>query len=139
MRRAAREGFSLVEALVALAVAALTLGAIFQLQVQMARGQARAAAVLEQVAAQESALVLLRDHNFMAEPVGERELGPGEVVRWQAEPIGAPRLNVGFGTGDGLFEVQRFRVRVEITGPPGRTPPLMELERVGWRRLAADG
>ena len=137
MRRAAREGFSLVEALVALAVAALTLGAIFQLQVQMARGQARAAAVLEQVAAQESALVLLRDHNFMAEPVGQRELGPGEVVRWQATPLGPPRVNVGLPNGDGVFEVQRFRVRVEIARAPGRTPPPMEFERVGWRRLAA--
>jgi prepilin-type N-terminal cleavage/methylation domain-containing protein len=133
-----RQGFSLVEALVALAVAALTLGAIFELQVQMARGQARAAAVLDQVAAQESALVLLRDHNFMVEPAGERALGPGQAVRWQATPIGSPQLNVGLGTGDGLFEVQRFRVRVEIAAAPGRVPPPMEFERVGWRRLTEE-
>lgn len=131
-----REGFSLVEALVALAVAALTLGAIFELQVQMARGQARAAAVLDQVAVQESALVLLRDHNFMAEPAGERALGDNVTVRWAAMPIGSPRVNVGLGNGDGLFEVQRFSVRVEIAGASGRSPPPMEFERVGWRRLA---
>lgn len=136
--RGRRQGFSLVEALVALAVAALTLGAIFELQVQMARGQARAAAVLDQVAAQESALVLLRDHNFMVEPAGERALGDDLTVRWTAMPIGQPRVNVGIGTGDGLFEVQRFRVRVEIAGAPGRSPPPMEFERVGWRRLTEE-
>ena len=58
MIRRRREGFSLIEALVALAIAAMTLTAIFELQQQMIRGQRRAADVMEQVAAQENALAL---------------------------------------------------------------------------------
>lgn len=131
-----RDGFSLVEALVALAIAALTLGAIFQLQVQMARGQARAEAVLEQVAAQENALVLMRDLNPMERPTGEIRLGDREVVRWTATPIGEARVNAGFPSGDGQFEVQRFNVRVEVDRTPDRSPPPLEFERVGWRRLS---
>jgi prepilin-type N-terminal cleavage/methylation domain-containing protein len=48
-----RDGFSLIEALVALAIASMTLMAIFELQIQMARSQQRAALAVEQVAAQE--------------------------------------------------------------------------------------
>ena len=38
-----RDGFSLIEALVALAIASMTLTAIFELQIQMTRNQQRAA------------------------------------------------------------------------------------------------
>lgn len=133
-----RDGFSLVEALVALAIAALTLGAIFQLQVQMARGQARAEAVLEQVAAQENALVLMRDLNPMERPTGELRLGDQEVVRWTSTPIGEPRINAGFPLGNGPYEVQLFEVTLEVDRSPRQSPRPLVLERVGWRRSLQD-
>ncbi len=129
-----RSGFSLVEALVALAIASLMLGAIFQLQVQMARSQARAAAVLEQVAAQENALVVVRDINPMERPAGEVRLGDKEVVRWTATPLGEPRLNAGFPLGNGGYDVQLFEVRVEVDRTPRQSPAPLVIERVGWRR-----
>ena len=53
----ARQGFSLIEALVALAIAAMVLTAIFELQQQMARGQRRAADMDRLVALKADGLV----------------------------------------------------------------------------------
>ena len=128
-----RSGFTLIEALVALSIAAMTMVAIFQLQLQMAQGQRRAQAVLQQVAVQENALALVRDINFMERPTGEFALPDGEVIRWSATPKGQPEFSIGPGSG-GRFRVQLFEVTIAIRRPGGRNPADMTIERVGWIR-----
>lgn len=139
MIRRGREGFSLIEALVALAIAAMTLTAIFELQQQMIRGQRRATDVMEQVAAQENALALTRDLNPMERPRGAIDLPQGDTVRWTSEPKTAIRTNAGFPTGDGMFQVQLFAVTVEVERRNGRSPAPLTFDRVGWRRMTGDG
>jgi hypothetical protein len=131
----ARQGFSLIEALVALAIAAMVLTAIFELQQQMARGQRRAADALEQVAAQENALALIRDVNPMEQPEGVIELPGGDVVRWTSTPKTEPRTNAGFPTGDGAFQVQLFTLTVQVERRNGRSPAPLVFDRMGWRRM----
>lgn len=138
IKRRKRPGFTLIEALVALAIAAMTMTAIFQLQVQMARGQRRAQAVLQQVAVQENALALVRDVNVMDRPTGEFAIPGGEVIRWTATPKGAAERNRGPGSA-GRYEVQLFEVTIRIERPGGRNPPDMTIERVGWRRMDSVG
>lgn len=133
MRR--RSGFSLIEALVALTIAALVLGAIFELQIQMVRGQQRAVDAIEQVAAQENALALTRDLNPMQNPAGEIALADGDTIRWTTSPKGAEVVNAGFPAGSGLFSVQLFTVTVEIDRRTGRSPAPMSFDRLGWRRI----
>lgn len=133
-----RAGFSLIEALVALTIAAMVLGAVFQLQVQMARDQARAAEVMEQVRVQENALALLRNLNPMAQPQGVLTLPGGGNVRWSSAPKVPPRTNAGFPAGDGLFEVQLYTVTVEMERPAGAPPPPLTFDRLGWRRLTVE-
>lgn len=135
MRR--RAGFSLIEALVALAIASMVLMAIFELQVQMVRGQQRAGQAMEQVVKQENALALTRDLNPMLEPTGEVETQGGDTIRWTSEPKGEPRINAGFPAGDGSFEVQLFTVTVEIEPASGRAPADLTFDRLGWRRMFA--
>lgn len=130
-----RDGFSLIEALVALAIASMTLMAIFELQIQMTRNQQRAALAIEQVAVQENALALTRSLNPMAQPQGRIELPGGDVVVWSAEPRGERRVNAGFPAGQGAFEVQLYRVTVEVERARGRPPAPLIFDRVGWRRL----
>jgi len=130
-----RGGFSLIEALVALAIASMTLMAIFELQIQMARGQQRAALAIEQVAAQENAIALTRDLNPMERPQGRIELPGGDVVVWSAEPKSERRVNAGFPAGDGAYEVQLYRVTVGIERAQGRPPAPLVFDRRGWRRL----
>jgi prepilin-type N-terminal cleavage/methylation domain-containing protein len=138
MRRP-REGFSLIEALVALSIAAMTLTAIFELQQQMIRGQRRAADAMEQVAAQENALALTRDLNPIEEPQGAIQLPEGDTIRWSSEPKTEMRTNAGFPTGDGMFQVQLFTVTVEIERRNGRSPAPLVFDRMGWRRMRGEG
>ncbi len=138
MTRSARAGFSLIEALIALTIAAITLTAIFELQQQMTRGQRRAADVMDQVTAQENALALIRDLNPMGQPQGSITLPEGDTIRWSATPKSAAQRNAGFPTGDGLFEVQLFAVTVEVERRNGRSPAPLTVDRLGWRRMDAE-
>ena len=130
-----RDGFSLIEALVALAIASMPLMAIFELQIQMTRSQQRAALAIEQVAAQENALALTRNLNPMAQPQGRIELPGGDTVVWSAEPRSERRINAGFPAGDGAFEVQLYRVTVGVERAQGRPPAPLVFDRLGWRRV----
>jgi len=134
-----RPGFSLIEALVALAIASMTLMAIFELQIQMTRSQQRAALAIEQVAVQENALALTRNLNPMAQPQGRIELPGGDTVVWSAEPKSERRINAGFPAADGTFEVQLYRLTVAVERAQGRPPAPVSFDRLGWRRLQSDG
>ncbi len=131
-----RSGFSLIEALVALTIAALTLAAIFELQVQMVRGQQRAVDAMEQVAAQENALALTRDINPMASPEGRISLPEGDTISWISEPLGLPQQNAGYPTGDGSYQVQLYRLTVTVERASGRSPSPLVFDRMGWRNNA---
>ena len=134
MRRR-RPGFSLIEALVALLIAALVLGAIFELQIQMIRGQQRAVDAMDQVRAQENAIALTRSINPMVDPDGQIELDGGDVIRWTSVAKTQPRRNAGFPSGDGQFDVQLFTLTVDVQRSKGRSPRPLVFDRVGWRRL----
>lgn len=128
-------GFSLVEALVALTIAAMALIAIFSLQQQLAQGEVRHKKTLELVALQRNALALTNDLNPTAEPRGSLRLAGGQWVRWNAEPLTAPRTNVGLQGGEGDFEVRLYRVRADIVDARGARLGGLDFDRVGWRRL----
>lgn len=129
-----RQGFSLIEALVALTIAALTLTAIFELQIQMARGQERAVRAIEQTAVQENALALTRDLNPMARPEGAIQLPDGDRIAWRSQAKGRSVLNTGYPGGQGEYEVQLFTVTVTIERAGGPSPAPLVFDRMGWRR-----
>lgn len=131
-----REGFSLIEALVALTIAAMVLGAIFELQLQMVRGQRRATEAMDQVMAQENALALTRNLNPMERPTGVITLPGGDTIRWTSEAKGRPVQNAGFPSGDGMFMVQLFTLTVQVERVRGTSPAPMVFDRMGWRRLS---
>lgn len=128
-------GFSLIEALVALAIAAMALAAVFALQRQLAEGEQRHTRTLELVALQKNALALTRDLNPTAEPTGATRLAGGQTVRWTSQPLTAPRTDAGVPTGEGAFEMRLYRVRVDILDGSGRRLGGLDFDRVGWRRL----
>lgn len=128
-------GFSLIEALVALAIAAMALAAIFALQRQLAEGEQRHTRTLALVVLQKNALALTRDLNPTAEPTGALRLAGGQTVRWTSQPLTPPRTDTGLPTGEGAFELRLYRVRVDIADGSGRRLGGLDFDRVGWRRL----
>lgn len=136
--RRGAEGFSLVEALVALVVAALTLAAVFELQQQIAQSQRRYERALDRARAQENALVLLQNLNPAATPRGETVLG-AERVRWTSTPLGREIRNAGFPSGDGAFMLRLYRVDLVVLAADGRPVTEVSVERVGWRRIGVLG
>lgn len=133
-----RAGFSLIEALVALAIASMTLLAIFELQQQMARGQERAQRAIAQSAMQENALALTRAINPTERPEGVIALPGGETVRWTSVPKGRAVTNAGFPVGQGAFEVQLYTMTVSVQPTAGPPPAPLVFDRMGWRRLSQE-
>lgn len=96
MSRARRaRGFSLIEALIALIIAAISLAAVLELQRQLADGQARYQRALELAQLQRDAIVLTEDVNPAERPDGVARLSGGRSLRWRAEPRGPEALNTG--------------------------------------------
>ena len=131
----ARAGFSLIEALVALIVAAMALTAIFELQQQLVRGQLRYERALGLAQLERDALALTRDINPTAAPNGDAPLTGGRTIRWTSTPLSAPQPNLDFPKGPGRYEVRLYRVRVDILDPRRRLLGQLAFERMGWRRL----
>jgi type II secretory pathway component PulJ len=132
-----REGFSLIEALVALAVASMALIAIFALQQQLAQGQLRHQRALELVRLQRNALALTDELNPTLQPAGELVMAGGQRLRWTSRPLTAPRtqLDIGANAGEGRYELRLYRVEAQILDPRGRYLGSLGFDRLGWRPL----
>ena len=128
-------GFSLIEALVALIIAAISLGAVLELQRQLADGQARYERTLGLAQLQRDALALTANINPAAQPEGRVPLAAGRSLRWRAEPRSAPALNTGSAAAGRRFMLQLYRVDVDILDASGVPIGQVAFDRVGWRRL----
>ena len=134
-RLEARRGFSLIEALVALAVAAMALTALFALQQQLASAQHRHQKALELVTLQRNAMALTEDLNPSLEPAGARPLGRGRTMRWTSTPLTPPRTQIGLPSGEGRYELRLYRVTIVISDGGGAALGRVEFDRTGWRAL----
>lgn len=130
MRRVA--GFSLLEAMIALAIAAISLAALMGLQYQLIEGQRRNEAAIAAADLRKNALVLLREVNPDELPEGEIAMSPDRSVRWTSTALTEPKLSAGFPNGDGRFTVTLYRLSVEVAGADGAALDSFEIERMGW-------
>ena len=136
VKRGAQSGFSAIEALVALAIIAVALVPLTDLQTQIVRGHSRQREIREQAAMQQNALAVLRDINLMAAPDGARLIGENLTLRWRATPLSRVVRSTRAGEGDGDFNVRLYRVAVEVSGP--RSAASFSVDQVGWQSIAAD-
>lgn len=110
-RRAA--GFSLLEAVVALAIFSMGAMALYGWLASSLRTIERVQASGERAATIRLALDAVRGVNPMTAPTGRREIGELDVV-WNATPIEAPRpvvTQVGLPT---IFEAGLYRLDVQV-------------------------
>jgi prepilin-type N-terminal cleavage/methylation domain-containing protein len=129
-----RSGFSLIEALVALAIAAMCLLALLALQRQLTRAEHRYEQALTGVALQRDALALLRDINPTERPTGQLPLGQGRRLSWTAQPLTGTHSNTAYEGGQGDYDLRLYRLRVRLLAADGTELNSFDLDRVGWRR-----
>lgn len=133
MKRARTAGFSLMEALMALAIAAAVLGGVLMMQHQMVDSQRRSDTQLRNANLQRNALALVKDINPAETPEGEISLPPNITVRWTSEAIGDSKLTTGFPVDDGNFTATLYALTVSVQDDGGRDViPAFKVERVGW-------
>ena len=130
MKRVA--GFSLLEALVALAIAALCLIPLMSLQRTYIDGQRRHEAALQRAEIQKNALTIVRQINPTDEPEGQAVLAPDLTVSWTATEISDLKTSTGVPSGDGQYQVQLYRLDVSVSRGSQKVVPDFSVERVGW-------
>lgn len=134
-----RGGFSLLEALVALAIAAVCLLALLGLQRQLAEGQRRAERAVARAEAQRNILALIRDLNPEAEPQGTVALPDGERLTWSSRPAGLLRRALQPSGAPGSFQVRLHEVHAVLTDRAGGRLAEVSVARMGWRRVSPSG
>lgn len=133
MNRRAQRGFSLLEAIVALAIlasAGMVLFASMNQSVQMVQ---RAEASREADSALRNALAWMETVNPAQTPQGEQVLGE-VTLRWDSELVEPARDAMTGYLQAGLYQVGLYRMRLELSRD-GERMAEVDLRRVGWLQV----
>ena len=134
-----KAGYSLVEALAALAIAAACLAALVDVQTQLVKAERQR---LDRVAAadlEHAGLALLHDVNPAAEPRGWRVVGGGTRLTWTSRLV-APMRRQTAGLADyGGFDVALYRIDARVLDARGVLRHAFSVDQVGWRRSGIGG
>jgi len=133
-----RAGFSLVEAVVALAIASVGLTAILALQQQLAANQIKHQRTLDRLSLRQSALSLVTALNPEAKPNGETSLSNTVVMSWTSVPFTPVRRSIGMPTGDGQFNVRLYHVTVTLKDRRRNIDDQFTVDRLGWQSLVSE-
>ncbi|GHE41141.1 type II secretion system protein J [Vulcaniibacterium thermophilum] len=132
-RHSAVAGFSLLEAIVALAILSAAGLALFAAIAQSVRMAERAERAREADTAMRNALAWSERINPMEQPRGEQLLG-GFRLRWTSEPVEPERDAVTGHLQPGLYRVGLYRLRMELWRD-GAIAEEVERLRVGYRQV----
>jgi general secretion pathway protein I len=134
-----QQGFSLLEAIVALTIMATCLLALYGWlsTSTLALGHVRASALALSDA--RAAMAIVDTVNPMSEPNGKRDLPPLEI-RWKARPLTDLRLGMSPAGGATQFDFRLYELDVEVLRE-GRSIREFNMRKTGWvaaRRVAPD-
>lgn len=124
-------GFSVIEALVAVAIMAVAMLPLASLQGQVSRTAAQQQHLQARFAAERSAMAVLRDANMMAAPSGAFDLGAEFTLHWNARPISRT-----VRTNSGEFDVALFAVEASVSDANAREIARFSIDQIGWRRVS---
>lgn len=134
-----RRGFSLIEALVALAIASMCLLVLFGLQRQLLSAQRRYETTTARAEAQRNVLALVRDLNPEADPEGSTALPDGEHLQWTSRPASPLRPALTLAGAPGPYLVRLHWVQATLTDAQGAVKGAVSVERMGWRPAPRGG
>ncbi len=126
-------GFSLLEAIVALAILASVGMGLFAAMNQSLNMVARAEAVRERESVLRNVVAWVQVVNPGVQPEGEHVLGD-VLLRWTSEPVEEPRDASTGHVRAGLYRVGLYRMRIEIDRD-GQPFAELELRRVGYEQI----
>lgn len=126
-------GFSLLEAIVALAILAGAGLALFASMSQSLQMVGRAERAREADLALRNALAWVERINPMESPDGTRQIG-GYVLHWRAQPLEPPRDGATGYLLPGLHEVGLYRMQLELWRD-GALVRDAALSRIGHRQV----
>src|SRR3954470_1267921 len=112
-RRGSTHGFTLLEAIVAMAIIGVALVPILTFISQMTYGLSRAADANARSLAQRAVMELLEPLNPLDQPVGEDQVGD-LLVRWESEILVPPNKEPLLGGGMTAFSVGFYKVTVTV-------------------------
>ena len=119
----------------ALAIAAVGLTAILELQQQIASNQARHERALARLTLHQNGLVLIRDLNPEATPEGELSLDESQTLSWTSTALSPLRRSIGLPAGDAGFNVRLYEVNVTVIDKRSGLTDKFTVERLGWKAL----
>lgn len=133
MRHKAQQGFSLLEAIVALAIVAsagLALFAAMSQSVQMVR---RAERVRQADTAARNALALMETVNPALDPTGEKRIGALQL-KWHSTPVEPPRDVMTGYLQAGLYQVGLYDITLDVHAADDVSTTL-RLRKVGYKQV----
>jgi general secretion pathway protein I len=126
-------GFTLLEAVVALAILAAAGLALFAAMSQSIQMLGRAERAREIDGAMRNVLAVVEGINPMQAPHGEQRIGAFEL-RWRAEAIEPPRDNATGYLQPGLYEVGLYRLHLQLWRS-GVLEHEAQVRRAGYRQV----
>lgn len=134
-----KRGLSVLEAMVAIAILAIAIVPLLQIQSQIARTHQRYDALYDRVTMHNNAFAILRDLNPIETPEGRTELAPGVVMTWNSRQLSDEVRSTVYPNGDGQFDVALFEVSVVVASDRANLSHSFVVERLGWRQAAGTG
>lgn len=137
-RRIRDAGFTLLEAIVAIALLGALLVPLYSLMSRNLDGLFRVGEANLRSEVMLNALALLDTVNPMDRPQGSQAMG-NYVMRWRSVPLTVPVDGVGFPAGQSLYQVAMFRTNVQVLRSSDRGDPTpfldFDLRQVGWKQV----
>jgi general secretion pathway protein I len=128
-----QHGFTLLEAIVALAIMAGVGAALFSWINTSLIALQRIEDANRRQEAMVNALQYLDSVNPMLRPVGDADLG-GYRIRWKAQIVEPERDGVDYPVGLSLYRLALYRTRVEVVNAEGGAWFDFSLDQVGHRQ-----
>lgn len=126
-------GFTLLEAIVALAVMAMALIPMVAFVSQSANELLRAGESNERSFVMQSALALMEPINLMAEAQGTLPLDRNITMAWESQPIVEPNPGIQVGSGLPAYRLGFYKVHVSLTRG-GETWFDFDMRKVGYEK-----